>query len=159
MAQDAVDHVGDGLEPTVRMPRGPLRLSWAVVDLAHLVHVHEGVQNSKVVAGDCGSHSCECNLREVQPATCPACSWSKHRHEPRAVSFTEKLALPSCGLRPGDRDPILIDMCPAEPLEPDLHRCDIDDEEVGEAVDGRLAAPRSLRQSRAEAVAGHEQGC
>ena len=34
------------------MPGGPLRLPWAVIDLAHLVHVHEGVQGGQVHASE-----------------------------------------------------------------------------------------------------------
>ena len=41
--EDAVDDVRDGLEPPVRMPGRALRLARRVVDLAHLVHVHERV--------------------------------------------------------------------------------------------------------------------
>jgi hypothetical protein len=44
MLEGAVDHVGHGLEPTMGMPRGALGLAGRVVDLAHLVHVHEGIQ-------------------------------------------------------------------------------------------------------------------
>ena len=46
----AVDHVGDGLEPAVRVPGGAARLAWGVVDLAHLVHVDERVKGPQVNA-------------------------------------------------------------------------------------------------------------
>src|SRR6266852_7710613 len=39
-----VDHVRDGLEPTMRVPCRSLRLARAVFHLAHLVHVNEGVE-------------------------------------------------------------------------------------------------------------------
>jgi hypothetical protein len=48
----AVDDVGDGLEPAVRVPRGALGLTRAVVDLAHLVHVHERVEPGQVHPGE-----------------------------------------------------------------------------------------------------------
>ena len=48
----AVDHVGHGLEPAVRVPRRALGLARPVVDLAHLVHVHEGVEVGHVDAGE-----------------------------------------------------------------------------------------------------------
>ena len=40
----AVDHVGDGLEAAVRVPRRALRLARRVLHLAHLVHVDERVE-------------------------------------------------------------------------------------------------------------------
>ena len=48
----AVDDVGDGLEPAVRVPRGALGLTRGVVDLAHLVHVHERVEPRQVHPGE-----------------------------------------------------------------------------------------------------------
>ena len=42
--EDSVDHVGDRLEATVRVPRRALGLTWAVLDLTHLIHVDEGVE-------------------------------------------------------------------------------------------------------------------
>ena len=39
-----VDDVRDGLEAAVRVPRGALGLARRVLDLAHLVHVHERVE-------------------------------------------------------------------------------------------------------------------
>ena len=50
--EDAVDHVGDGLEPAVRMPRRALRLARRVVHLAHLVEVDERVEVGEVHAGE-----------------------------------------------------------------------------------------------------------
>ena len=44
VAERAVDEVCDGLEATVRVPRGALRLARRVLDLAHLVHVDERVE-------------------------------------------------------------------------------------------------------------------
>ena len=48
MLKGAVDHVGNGLEPSVRMPRGPLRLTGPVLHLAHLVHMDERIQVSLI---------------------------------------------------------------------------------------------------------------
>ena len=45
-----VDHVGHGLEAAVRVPRGALGLARRVLDLAHLVHVDEGVEQPLVHA-------------------------------------------------------------------------------------------------------------
>jgi hypothetical protein len=50
--EGAVDHVGDGLEAAVRVPRCALGLAGPVVDLAHLVHVHERVEVGHVDAGE-----------------------------------------------------------------------------------------------------------
>ena len=47
----AVDHVGDGLETAVGMPGRAFRLARGVVDLTHLVHVHEGVEGRERHAG------------------------------------------------------------------------------------------------------------
>ena len=44
MLKDPVDHVGDGLEPAMRVPCRPLRLARTVLHLTHLVHVNEGVE-------------------------------------------------------------------------------------------------------------------
>ena len=44
----AVHHVGDRLEPAVRVPGRALRLARRVVDLAHLVHVDERVEIGEV---------------------------------------------------------------------------------------------------------------
>jgi hypothetical protein len=44
----AVDHVRHGLEPAVGMPRRPLGLARRVLDLPHLVHVHERVEICQV---------------------------------------------------------------------------------------------------------------
>jgi hypothetical protein len=52
VTEGAVDDVGDGLEPAVRVPRGALRLAGAVVDLTHLVHVHERVEPRQVHPGE-----------------------------------------------------------------------------------------------------------
>jgi len=52
VTEGAVDDVGDGLEPAVRVPRGALGLAGAVVDLAHLVHVHERVEPRQVHPGE-----------------------------------------------------------------------------------------------------------
>lgn len=52
MREAAVDHVGDRLEPAVRVPVGAAWFSGGVFDLAHLVHVHERVEV-------CGAHPCE----------------------------------------------------------------------------------------------------
>ena len=50
--EGAVDHVGDGLEAPVGVPVGAPRLARRVVDLAHLVHVDEGVEVGHVHAGE-----------------------------------------------------------------------------------------------------------
>ena len=50
--EDAVDHVGDGLEAAVRVPRRALRLARRVLDLAHLVEVDERVEVGEVDAGE-----------------------------------------------------------------------------------------------------------
>ena len=52
MAENAVEHVGDGLEPAVGMPGGALGLARGVVDLAHLVHMHERVKGAQVHSGE-----------------------------------------------------------------------------------------------------------
>src|SRR5215475_11677277 len=51
VAERAVDHVRHSLEPAVRVPGGAARLARGVVDLAHLVHVNERVEGSKVNTG------------------------------------------------------------------------------------------------------------
>ncbi len=48
MLEHAVDHVGDGFEAAVGVLRGALGLAGRVVDLAHLVHVHERVEGCQV---------------------------------------------------------------------------------------------------------------
>ena len=48
----AVDEVGDGLEAAVGVPEGALGLTGGVVDLAHLVHVDERVEQGRVDAGE-----------------------------------------------------------------------------------------------------------
>ena len=45
-----VEHVGHGLEPTMRMPRRALRLTRRVLHLAHLVEVDERVEVGQVDA-------------------------------------------------------------------------------------------------------------
>jgi hypothetical protein len=52
VAEDPVEHVGDGLEAPVRVPGGALGLTWRVVHLTHLVHVHERVEGRQVDAGE-----------------------------------------------------------------------------------------------------------
>ena len=49
---DAVDHVGHGFEAAVRVPRCAFGFSGCVVDLAHLVHVDEGIEGGEVDAGE-----------------------------------------------------------------------------------------------------------
>jgi hypothetical protein len=48
----AVDHVRDGFEPAVGMPRRALRLARRVLDLAHLVEVNERIQISQRHTGE-----------------------------------------------------------------------------------------------------------
>ena len=48
----AVDHVRDGLEPAMGVPGRALGLPRRVVDLPHLVHVHERVEILQVYAGE-----------------------------------------------------------------------------------------------------------
>ena len=50
--EDAVDHVGDGLEAAVRMPGRALGLTGGVLHLTHLVEMDEGVQVAQVHAGE-----------------------------------------------------------------------------------------------------------
>ena len=50
--QQPVDHVRNRLEPAVRVPRCALGFSGCVVDLAHLVHVDEGIEGGEVDAGE-----------------------------------------------------------------------------------------------------------
>ncbi len=52
MGHLAVDHVGDGLEAAVRVPRRALGLARRVLHLAHLVEVHERVEVREVDAGE-----------------------------------------------------------------------------------------------------------
>src|SRR6185295_10879809 len=52
MREAAVDHVGDGLESAVRMPVGAPRFTRLVLDLAHLVHVHERVEVGGAHSGE-----------------------------------------------------------------------------------------------------------
>jgi len=51
-----VDHVGDRLEATVRVPARAPGLAGRVVDLTHLVHVDEGVEVGEVDAGEGPAH-------------------------------------------------------------------------------------------------------
>ena len=48
----AVDHVGHGLETTVRVPGRALGLAWCVLDLSHLVHMDERVDVGQVDSGE-----------------------------------------------------------------------------------------------------------
>jgi hypothetical protein len=50
--EGAVDDVGDGLEAAVGVPRRALGLVRRVLDLAHLVHVDEGVEVGERDAGE-----------------------------------------------------------------------------------------------------------
>ena len=54
--EDAVDDVGDGLEPTVGVPRRALRLAGGVLHLTHLVHVDERVEGAQRHAGERAAH-------------------------------------------------------------------------------------------------------
>src|SRR5690606_25084627 len=54
--EGAVDHVGDGLEAAVRVPCGATGLTGRVLDLAHLVHVHERVEQVVGNAGEGAAH-------------------------------------------------------------------------------------------------------
>jgi hypothetical protein len=47
VSDDAVDHVGHRLKPTVRVPGRPLRLARPILDCPHLVEVDEGVELSE----------------------------------------------------------------------------------------------------------------
>jgi hypothetical protein len=47
-----VDDVRDGFEPAVRVPGRALGLAGRVFDLAHLVHVHEGIELGQVDPGE-----------------------------------------------------------------------------------------------------------
>ena len=50
--EDAVDHVGDGLEAAMGVPGRALGLAGRVLDLAHLVEVDEGVEVAQVHPGE-----------------------------------------------------------------------------------------------------------
>src|SRR5687767_12781542 len=52
MLEDPVQHVGDGLEASVRMPRRALGLAGRVLHLAHLIHVDERVEVGEIDAGE-----------------------------------------------------------------------------------------------------------
>ena len=52
MLKDPIDHVGNGLEAAMRMPRRPLGLARGVLNLAHLVHVDEGVEVGQRCPGE-----------------------------------------------------------------------------------------------------------
>ena len=56
MGEGSLDHVGHRLEAPVRVPGGSLRLTGRVVDLTHLVHVHEGVQVTQAHPGERPAH-------------------------------------------------------------------------------------------------------
>jgi hypothetical protein len=56
MTQEAIEHVGDGLEAPMGVPGGALGLAGGIVDLAHLVHVHERVEGGQVDAGEGAPH-------------------------------------------------------------------------------------------------------
>ena len=51
--EGAVDDVGHRFEAAMRMPGRALRLARGVLDLAHLVHVHERVQIGQLHTGEC----------------------------------------------------------------------------------------------------------
>ncbi len=51
--EDTVDHVGDGLEAAMRMPRRSLGLAGGVLDLAHLIEVDERVEIGELDAVEC----------------------------------------------------------------------------------------------------------
>jgi hypothetical protein len=55
MGESAVEHVRHGFEPAVRMPVGAPGLPGLVLDLAHLIHVHEGIQVCGAYSGE-GAH-------------------------------------------------------------------------------------------------------
>ncbi len=52
MLEDAVDHVGDGLEPAMGMPRRALRFAGRVLDFPHLVEMDERIEVLEVDAGE-----------------------------------------------------------------------------------------------------------
>ncbi len=52
MPERPVDHVGDRLEATMRMPGSAFRLTRGVLDLPHLVHMDERVESAPVDAGE-----------------------------------------------------------------------------------------------------------
>ncbi len=53
MLEDAVDHVRDGLETAVWMPRRALGLAGRVLHLAHLIEMDEWIQVLERDAGEC----------------------------------------------------------------------------------------------------------
>src|SRR5438445_2568714 len=56
MLEGSVDHVGDRLEPAVRMPGRALRLARSVLNLAHLIHMDEGVEELLIQAVKSSAH-------------------------------------------------------------------------------------------------------
>ena len=56
MLEGSVDHVGDRLEPAVRMQGRALRLARSVLNLAHLIHMDEGVEELLIQAVKGPSH-------------------------------------------------------------------------------------------------------
>ena len=56
VAERPVEHVGDGLEAAVGVPRRALRLARGVLDLAHLVEVDERVEVGEVDALEGAPH-------------------------------------------------------------------------------------------------------
>ena len=52
----AVDHVRHGLEPAVRVPWVPFGSPGCVLDLTHLVHVHERVESAQRHPGERATH-------------------------------------------------------------------------------------------------------
>ena len=56
VGEGPLHHVGHRLEPAVGVPGGPLGLTGGVVDLSHLIHVHEGVEVDQAHAGEGPAH-------------------------------------------------------------------------------------------------------
>ncbi len=52
MFEDPVEHVRDGLEAPMRVPRRALGLARRVLDLAHLIHVDERIEIGEIDAGE-----------------------------------------------------------------------------------------------------------
>ena len=50
MLKGAVDHVGHRLKAAVWVPGGAFGLTRAVLDLTHLIHVNEGIEDLRVEA-------------------------------------------------------------------------------------------------------------
>src|ERR1700722_8818840 len=56
VGEGPIDHVRHRLEAPVGVPWGPLGFTGRVVHLAHLVHVHKGIEISQTQTGESPAH-------------------------------------------------------------------------------------------------------